>query len=106
MRLTDKEMEIMAVLWSSVAPMTSSEIIGASDNRTWKESSIYIIMNTLLKKGAVALAQHKPTVTNFARAYKPIITSEEYAYLYINNVKQAGISIDIPALIERLKAKD
>jgi predicted transcriptional regulator len=44
MRLTDKEMEIMAVLWESETAMTATEIIEVSNNRTWKESSIYIII--------------------------------------------------------------
>lgn len=105
MRLTDKELEIMAVLWDSEIPMTASEIIDASDNRTWKESSIYIIMNTLIKKGAVVLTHHKPTGTNTARAYKPALTSEECTALYIAGVAESGVHIDIDELIKCLKEK-
>ena len=99
MKLTDKELEIMSVLWESEDPLTATEIIEASDNRTWKESSIYIIMNTLIKKGAVLLALHKPTITNNARAYAPTITMEEYTLAYI---KQTGLNLDISALIKCL----
>lgn len=107
MKLTDKELEIMAVLWRNSSSMTATEIIEVSNNRTWKEQSIYIIMNTLLEKGAVILAQYKPTMTKKARAYKPAITSEEYAISSIRNMNQIGIKVDIDALIECLmKTKD
>jgi len=102
MKLTEKEMEIMAVLWSKKSSMTAAEIIEASNNRTWKENSIYIILNSLIKKGAVILTRDKPTMTNYAKTYTPIITSEEYTIAYIRNMKKTGIEIDIPALIERL----
>lgn len=102
MRLTDKEMEIMGVLWRSQSPMTAMELIEASDNRTWKENSIYTIMNTLVKKEAVALTHHKPTVTNTARAYMPKLKSEEYTAHYVSSIIEAGIDISIPALVECL----
>ena len=102
MRLTDKELEIMAVLWRSESPLTATEIIDTSDNRTWKENSIYIIMNTLIKKGAVVLAHHKPTSTKNARAYVPALTTEEYTTLSIKSMKQTGISIDLHTLIDCL----
>ena len=103
MRLTDKEMEIMSVLWESEIPMTASEIIETSSSRTWQENSIYIIMNTLIKKGAVVLTYHKPTNTKSARAYKPTLTSEEYMVATIGSMRETGIRVDIPTLIRRLK---
>jgi len=106
MKLTGKEMEIMAVLWASEDPMTATEIIEASNNRTWKENSIYIIMNTLIKKGAVDFAHFKPTGTNNARTYTPIITSEECIVHHIDSVMGAGVRVDIPSLVKRLMKKD
>jgi predicted transcriptional regulator len=106
MKLTDKELEIMAVLWDSKKPLTANEIIEASDNRTWKESSIYIIMNTLVKKKAVILKYYKPTGSNTARAYEPIISSEQYTVSAIRSMRKNGIRIDIPTLIEFLEAEE
>lgn len=106
MKLTGKEMEIMAVLWASESPMTATEIIEASNDRTWKENSIYIIMNTLIKKGAVDIAHYKPTGTNNAKTYKPIITSEECIVSHIDGIMGAGVRVDLPSLVERLMAKN
>jgi len=47
MKLTDKELEIMAVLWKSSSSMTANEIIETSNNRKWKDSAIakYVVKN-------------------------------------------------------------
>jgi len=104
MKLTEKELEIMNVLWRNGNPLTASEIIAASENRTWKEGSVYIIMKMLLKKGAVILAMHKPTVSNTARAYSPTLTCEEYIVANIACIQgETGVQVDIPALVNHLK---
>jgi len=103
MKLTEKEMEIMVVLWGNGIPMTTTEIVEASNNRTWKETSIFSIMNTLIKKGAVVIARHKPTITKNARAYKPALTAEEYMVANIGSARETGMHLDIPTLIECLK---
>lgn len=95
----------MSVLWDSGTSLTAAEIVGISDNRTWKENSIYIIMNSLLKKGAVTMVCHKPTGTNIARAYMPTITADEYAASSIKSMMESGVNIDIRALIGRLTDK-
>jgi len=105
-KLTGKEMEIMAVLWGRKEPITASELIETSSDRTWKENSIYIIMNTLIKKGAVELTYYKPTGTNTARAYKAIITAEDYALSSVASIKKfgkSGIPIDIDVLIKGIR---
>jgi predicted transcriptional regulator len=103
MKLTNKELEVMTVLWSSGAPLTTAEIIEISPNRTWQEGSIFAIMNTLIKKGAAVLDTYKPTPGKHARAYKPILTPEDYAMEAIQNLRDSGMKIDVHALAERLK---
>ena len=103
MKLTKIEIQVMSVLWKSKEAMTTTEIIDASKNKTWKENSIYIIVNTLAKKGAVAFDYCKPTTTNKARAFLPIITPEDYIILRVKSLIDAGVDIDIPKLIKRIK---
>ena len=103
MKLTKKELEIMAVLWGSQTPMTTAEIIETSVNPTWKENSIWGIMNVLAEKGAVVLANSKPTGTNYARAYKPALTVEEYTIASISDIQKVGktgLQIDFDVLID------
>lgn len=95
----------MSVLWGSETPMTAAEIVDASDNKTWKENSIYIIMNSLLKKGVVTMVLHKPTGTNNARAYSPTLTPEDCIVSIIDSVMETGVKIDVSALAKRLLKK-
>jgi len=104
-KLTDKEYQIMSVLWESENPITAAEIVESSDNPSWKEKSIYIIMNSLLKKGVVEMVYHKPTGTNNARAYTPTITSEDCILSHIAAVEETGVRIDIPTLVKGLIKK-
>jgi BlaI family penicillinase repressor len=101
-KLTDKELQIMAVLWDCETAMTAAEIVGATKNKTWKENSIYIILNSMLKKGAVKLTLHKPTGTNNARAYRPLIAVEDCVLSHIASIEESGASVDIPVLVKRL----
>jgi predicted transcriptional regulator len=103
MQLTKKELEIMSILWDSKIPMTATEIVEASDNRTWKKGSIFTIINTLIKKGAVVLAHHKPTSTINVRSYRPAITAEEGFLLSMLDWGQsAGVRFDKDVLIESI----
>ena len=107
MKLTAKEMEVMILLWIKKIPLTATEIVEASDNRTWKESSIHIIMKALLRKGAVVLSSPKPTGTNNARSYAPTSSFEEYALSIIyemDEYSKPSNCIDYDMIIEGIKA--
>jgi predicted transcriptional regulator len=108
MKLTDKQLEIMSILWKRKVPMTTCEIVAASDNRTWKERSIFSIINILIDKGAVALASCKGEKN--AREFKTAVTFEEYTLLSLQEKTQPdklGIQVDYDVLIEGiLKIKE
>ncbi|MCL2386635.1 MAG: BlaI/MecI/CopY family transcriptional regulator [Defluviitaleaceae bacterium] len=104
MKLTNKELEVMIALWYYKRPMTASELIEYSTNRTWHDNSIYTILNILMEKGALVLTDYKPTTTKSARAYAPTMTAEEYAVRNIKGMMKIGVEIDIPKLVERLKS--
>jgi Fe2+ or Zn2+ uptake regulation protein len=104
MRLTDKQLEIMKLLWKRKIPMSAVEIVEASDNRTWKEGSIFAIINTLIKKGAVVLAHHKPTSTINVRSYESAIILEECIISVIRDLKvSVGMCINKDELIEAIR---
>lgn len=107
MKLTDTELEIMSILWENNVPMSSAEIIEASNARTWKESSIYAIINTLIGKGAVIQSNLKPTSTKNVRAYKPVISQEEYIVLAVSSIKKSlksSLRFDNNAIVEGIRA--
>lgn len=53
--LTRKELEMMTVLWQSETALTASEILKASTNRTWKDKSLHILINSLLQKNLIVV---------------------------------------------------
>ena len=52
-RLTKSEREIMNVLWDTREALTSSEIIKYSVNKTWKDTSVHLLLKTLLDKNII-----------------------------------------------------
>jgi len=97
MRLTDKELEIMQVLWERGASMTTSDIITSSPNRTWKGSSIHVMLRTLQEKEAVVLEDFIPSTGRPSGIYKAALTLEEYVVLQMK-----GHCVDIGKLFAAL----
>ena len=76
--LSDKEEQMLETMWKEGRPLTRSEIINLTENRRWKESSIHVFLNRLLKKGSIRVDEIVKTSTNFVRTYEPTFSAEEY----------------------------
>ncbi len=76
--LTKNEQEIMELLWSQDKALSRSEIIELSTERSWKKSSIHILLNSLLEKGAIRVEGFVKTGKNYGRTYSAAVTQEEY----------------------------
>ena len=81
-RLTNSEREIMQVLWKSEKPLTASGIIAASPNKEWKNSSVHLLIKSLLDKDLVEVAGFEKTTKNYARTFKPTMSYEDYSIKY------------------------
>lgn len=77
-RLTKSEFAVMEVLWDEEEELTSAEIIQKSKEREWKDSSIHLIINSLLRKKVVTVAGLKKTTKNYARTFVPVETREQF----------------------------
>lgn len=78
MELTRSEMEIMNVLWESGIPMSRSDLLAHSEEKTWKDSSVHILLNGLLQKGAIREAGLVKRSKTYGRVFAPTLTREEY----------------------------
>lgn len=87
MDLTKSELEVMEVLWQAERPLSKSEILTMSENKTWKDSYIHIILKSLLEKEALVEAGRVRTGKTFGRLFSPKISCEEY---YAENVFSGG----------------
>jgi predicted transcriptional regulator len=78
MVLTKSELQIMDVLWDGGKAMSRSELLEHSDNKSWKDSSVHILLNGLLKKGAIREAGFIKCSKTYGRTFAPAMTREEY----------------------------
>ncbi len=78
MELTKSEMEIMDVLWDSADPLSRADLLEKSEGKTWKDSSVHILLNGLLQKGAIREAGMVKRSKTYGRLFAPTMTREEY----------------------------
>ena len=76
--LTKSELAIMEVMWEQEEALTASEIIKASGDKEWKNSSIHLMVNALLEKGFLEVAGFKKTTKNYARTFVPVEGKEQF----------------------------
>lgn len=78
MELTKSEMEIMDVLWEAGKPLSRSDLLAHSEEKTWKDSSVHILLNGLLQKQAIREAGMVKRSKTYGRTFEPTLTREEY----------------------------
>ena len=99
--LSEKEEEVMKILWKSDKPLSAKEI-AAEINCEWADKSIQGIIRKLEEKKAIEVADIVKVYKSNARLFKPTISSDEYAVMqfdkYYNNDKK--IPFILSALVE------
>jgi len=104
--LTKNEQEVMDLMWELNRALSRSEIIELSTERSWKKSTIHILLNSLLEKGAIKVDGFVKTGKNFGRTYSTAVTQEEYQIMqfkqgtnYIKS-KSSAIAGLVSALVQ------
>lgn len=78
MELTRSEMQIMDVLWEAGKPLSRSDLLEHSDGKSWKDSSVHILLNGLLQKNAICEVGFVKRSKTYGRTFAPTMTREEY----------------------------
>ncbi|MBQ7415407.1 MAG: BlaI/MecI/CopY family transcriptional regulator [Oscillospiraceae bacterium] len=78
MELTKSELEIMDVLWDSPVPLSRADLLEHGEEKTWKDSSVHILLNGLLQKGAIMEAGFVRRSKTYGRTFEPVLNREEY----------------------------
>ncbi len=78
MELTRSEMEIMDVLWGAREPLSRSDLLMRSADKSWKDSSIHILLNGLLQKQIIQEAGFVKRSKTYGRTFVPTMTREQY----------------------------
>lgn len=78
MELTRSEMQIMDILWQADKPLSRADLLEWPEPKSWKDSSIHILLNGLLAKNAIREAGFVKRSKTYGRTFLPTMTREEY----------------------------
>ena len=102
MELTKSEMQIMDVLWEDGGALSRSDFLERSAEKSWKDSSVHILLNGLLQKGAIREAGFVKRSKTYGRTFLPTMTREEYfAMTIFSHRHQPQIVGLMAALLQR-----
>lgn len=108
-RLTKSENEIMELLWKEGRPLSRSEIIELTPDRSWKPASIHILLNSMLEKGAIQVAGFVQSTKNYARTFTATLTADEYAVMQFKHssaFNEQSLFHLVSALVEDMEDRE
>ena len=97
MYLTKNELEIMDVLWREDRALARGEILSLSEDKTWMDSSVHILLNSMLRKGALREAGFVKCGKTCGRVYAAAVSCEEY---YVSTLDSTKARPDAVALLQ------
>lgn len=97
MYLTKNEIEIMDVLWKERRALSRGEILSLSEDKSWMDSSVHILLNSMLKKGAIREAGFVKCGKTCGRVYEAALSCEEY---YVSTFESTRARPDIVGILE------
>lgn len=103
MKLTKSELEIMNVLWKADRPLTRSDILNLSEEKSWKDNSIHILLNGLLKKAAIREDGFARSGKVWGRLYASNISIDEY---YEENIFSHNSAEALPRLLAAMLKRE
>ena len=104
MYLTKNELEIMDVLWSSGRALSRGEILSLSEGKSWMDSSVHILLNSMLKKGAIREAGFVKCGKTSGRVYAAALSCAQYHISTLQStVTKAPATELLQAYLEQVK---
>ena len=95
-------MEIMDVLWEDGGALSRSDFLDRSSEKSWKDSSVHILLNGLLRKEAIKEAGIVKRSKTYGRTFLPTMSREEY---FANTSFSHRYKPDMKGLIDALLAR-
>ncbi len=107
MVLTKSEMEIMDVLWEDGGALSRSDFLERSNEKSWKDSSVHILLNGLIRKGMIREAGIVKRTKTYGRTFLPTMTREEYFIYSSFSHRYKPVAADLAkALLDRPEADE
>ena len=107
LELTKSEMQIMDVFWDAGEPLSRSDLLERSEDKSWKDSSVHILLNGLLQKDMIREVGFVKRSKTYGRTFLPNMSREEYfaavIFSYRNRPQIVGL---VSALLSRTDISD
>ena len=99
--LTDKEMQIMKILWKSPEPLVASEI--TKMDMSLNKNTVQAVIRKLLSKNFIKVADIVYSGTVLTRSYAPALSEKELmVQQFVDQVQENEENIPIPNLVSTL----
>ncbi len=102
--LTKNELEIMDVLWEQGRPLSRGELLALPAEKTWMDSSIHILLNSLLRKGAIREAGYAKCGKTSGRVYEAALSCAEYHVRTLDSTRMQPTLYDLVSAYLRLRS--
>ena len=107
--LSKSEYEVLSLLWTENRGLTAAEINELAPDKSWKPTSIHLIINSMLDKGALVVDGMVRSGRVYGRIFKATASPEEYSLMQIKRNtsyaqdKNAAITGLIASLIDSIE---
>ena len=81
--LSKSEYEVLSLLWSENRGLTAVEINELAQDKSWKPTSIHLIINSMMDKGAVVVDGMVRSGRVYSRIFKATMSPEEYSLMQV-----------------------
>ena len=102
-KLSNKEMDVMTVLWNSDEALASSDI--PRINSALNLNTVRVTIKNLLEKSYIEVADIAQRGTVLTRTYRPSLSFEEYLDSQLQHVNFDSLSL-ISTLIKKEKSRE
>ncbi len=99
MNLTRNELQVMDIFWNTAEPLSRAALLKKAEEQTWKPNSVHILINSLLKKGALREAGFTRSGKTYGRTFVAAMTCDQY---YANTIVSSKTIPSIPGLLGAL----
>ena len=104
LKITEREKDIMSVLWHSGEALTASSI--AEKGNGLSINTVQAAMRSLMKKKYIEIDDIVYSGTVLTRSYRPIISAEEYAANQLQEMRANTLNFSTLNFINHLLKKD
>lgn len=85
-KLSDRQLEIMELLWQEQRPLIASEIVAMKEDLN--TNTVQASLRSLTKKGYITMPQIKYSGTVLCRSYEACVTKDEYLNAMCQAIEQ------------------